>query len=111
MVLRTWVADLTTSLPSMVIFPLVGVKRVVIMEMVVDFPAPLGPKKPKISPSLTSKLTPFTARISLSKTFTRSLTSIILSIALPSFSQNTLHILVRDYIYFIYTQYYPYRLF
>jgi hypothetical protein len=29
--------------------------------MVVDFPAPLGPRKAKISPWATSKLTPFTA--------------------------------------------------
>ena len=31
------------------------------MRIVVDFPAPLGPKKPKISPRLTSKLTELTA--------------------------------------------------
>ena len=35
------------------------------MAMVVDLPAPLGPKKPKISPDATSKLTPRTASTSL----------------------------------------------
>ena len=31
------------------------------IEMVVDFPAPLGPRKPNVSPWTTSKLMPLTA--------------------------------------------------
>lgn len=33
------------------------------MEMVVDFPAPLGPNNPKTSPCWTEKLTPSTATV------------------------------------------------
>ena len=40
------------------------------MRMVVDLPAPLGPRKPKISPRLTSKLTRLTAT-KLPKRFSR----------------------------------------
>lgn len=36
-------------------FPLVGRSRVVSMFMVVDFPAPFGPRKAKISPAVTEK--------------------------------------------------------
>jgi hypothetical protein len=32
--------------------------------MVVDLPAPFGPRKPRISPGMTSKLTFFTASMS-----------------------------------------------
>jgi hypothetical protein len=45
------------SLPKMVALPLVGWIKASNVLMVVDFPAPLGPIKPKISPSLTLKLT------------------------------------------------------
>ena len=41
--------------------PLVGGRSVTIMRISVDFPAPFGPSRPKISPSLTSKLMPLTA--------------------------------------------------
>ena len=44
--------------------------------MVVDFPAPFGPRKPSTSPSLTEKDTPFTAGKS-PKFFFRFLTSSI----------------------------------
>ena len=41
--------------------PLVGCVRVVRIPMVVDFPAPLGPSSPKISPARISKETPSSA--------------------------------------------------
>ena len=41
--------------------PLVGESSVHSIFIVVVFPAPFGPKKPNISPSLTLKLTSFTA--------------------------------------------------
>ena len=43
--------------------PEVGGMTPVIIRIVVDFPAPFGPKKPKISPRLTVNETPFTARL------------------------------------------------
>jgi hypothetical protein len=42
--------------------PADGAKTPNIMLIVVVFPAPLGPNKPTISPALTSKEIPFTAR-------------------------------------------------
>src|SRR5207245_10816321 len=45
----------------MVTFPLVGLSRPAIMRMVVVLPAPLGPRKPWISPGSTERLTPSTA--------------------------------------------------
>jgi len=50
-----------TSWPAMMAFPLVTGISVVIMRMSVLLPAPLGPSKPKISPSATSKVMPPTA--------------------------------------------------
>src|SRR4030065_1275763 len=44
--------------------------------MVVDFPAPFGPRNPKISPFCTSKVTPSTA-VMPSNFLTRFLTSMI----------------------------------
>jgi hypothetical protein len=44
------------SPPSMLALPLVGLRIVISMLMVVVFPAPFGPKKPKISPCFTLKL-------------------------------------------------------
>ena len=43
------------SPPKIVAVPSVGFKTVMSMLMVVVFPAPLGPRKPKISPWLTLK--------------------------------------------------------
>ena len=43
------------------IFPLVGLSRVVSILMVVVLPAPFGPRKAKISPFCTSNETSFTA--------------------------------------------------
>ncbi len=50
-----------TSIPSMNADPLDGVRRVVRSETVVVFPAPFGPRNPKISPARTWKFTPSTA--------------------------------------------------
>ncbi len=41
--------------------PLVGRSKVLIMEIAVVFPAPLGPKSPKISPWFTEILRPLSA--------------------------------------------------
>src|ERR1700730_10487496 len=49
------------SIPSMSAVPEVGTRRPQSMRRVVVFPAPLAPRKPKISPRATSKLTPSTA--------------------------------------------------
>ena len=47
--------------PHTLILPQVGGMKPVIMRMVVDLPAPLGPRKPTTSPLLTSKETSSTA--------------------------------------------------
>ena len=60
--------------PQMVASPVVGVYKVDSMEMVVVFPAPLGPSRLKISPSLISKEIPLTA-VKSPYFFTRLLTS------------------------------------
>src|ERR1700722_1202142 len=52
-----------TSIPMMEVEPAVGTMKVVRTPMVVVFPAPLGPRRPKISPRDTSKLTPSTALV------------------------------------------------
>lgn len=51
----------TTSKPATRAVPPAGRTRVHSIEMVVDLPAPLGPRKPKVSPGATSKLMPRTA--------------------------------------------------
>src|SRR5699024_9045427 len=58
--------------------PLVGLIIVESILMVVLLPAPFGPKNPKISPSDTVKLTPFTASSSL-YCFFKSFTSTIVT--------------------------------
>ena len=65
------------SRPSISILPLVGRSSVVSILMVVVLPAPLGPRKAKISPMPTSKVTSRTAWIS-PKVFVRCSTRIIL---------------------------------
>src|SRR6185437_3574764 len=52
---------LRTSAPSMMAVPEVISSRVVIIRISVDLPAPLGPSRPKISPSSTAKETPSAA--------------------------------------------------
>ena len=54
-------ASRETSWPAMIAFPLVTGMSVVIMRMRVLLPAPLGPRRPKISPSATWKVMPLTA--------------------------------------------------
>jgi hypothetical protein len=49
--------------PSKNISPSVGGRRVEMMDIVVDLPAPLGPRRPNTSPLFTSKLMPSTAAI------------------------------------------------
>jgi hypothetical protein len=58
---RTLSASATTSKPLITAVPEVGGRSVVSMRMSVDLPAPFGPRRPKISPSSTVKLSPFTA--------------------------------------------------
>src|ERR1035437_1282757 len=50
-----------TSKPATVPVPAEGRRRPQSIRIVVDFPAPLGPRKPKISPRATSRLMPLTA--------------------------------------------------
>ncbi len=50
-----------TSSPAIDAVPDVGLSSVQSTEMVVDLPAPLGPRKPKISPRFTRRLMPRTA--------------------------------------------------
>ena len=52
-----------TSYPRTVAFPEVFLRRVVRTLIVVLFPAPLGPRNPKNSPSFTPKSMPLTALV------------------------------------------------
>src|SRR5262245_15021591 len=61
---RTSSLALTTSCPATWAVPAVGSTSVHSILMVVDLPAPLGPRKPNTSPAATSKSTPRTASIS-----------------------------------------------
>src|SRR2546430_12988949 len=80
------------SMPRTRIVPLVGMSRVASIFIVVVFPAPFGPRRPKISPGSTTRSIPSTARkrsrlscsrrsrcqivrLPRSKTFTRSFVS------------------------------------
>src|SRR3981081_708408 len=58
---RTVSASLRTSRPATQADPAIRGSRPVSILMTVVFPLPLGPRKPKISPFSTRKLTPFTA--------------------------------------------------
>src|SRR5687767_12758392 len=62
--------DSATSKPPMLTRPEVGGMKPVIMRMVVDLPAPFGPRKPSTSPRSTLKEMPSTARFA-PKAFTR----------------------------------------
>src|ERR1039457_451382 len=53
--------SVTMSKPATVPLPLLGGRMPQSIRMVVDFPAPFGPRKPNISPFLTSRLTLLTA--------------------------------------------------
>jgi hypothetical protein len=61
---RTASRSLVTSYPATAALPEVGVARVHRILIVVDLPAPFGPRKPNVSPGLTSKSMPRTASIS-----------------------------------------------
>src|SRR4051812_34949624 len=54
-------ACVLTSCPETATRPEVGLSSVQIILIVVDLPAPFGPRKPNISPGWTSKLTSLTA--------------------------------------------------
>src|SRR4051794_18052254 len=58
---RTASASFTTSWPQIVAWPDVDGINVVSMRISVDFPAPFGPSRAKISPCSTEKETPSTA--------------------------------------------------
>src|ERR1017187_1142871 len=62
--------------PPTVTLPSVGGMKPVIMRIVVDLPAPFGPRKPSTSPRSTENETPSTARLA-PKTFTKFSTLII----------------------------------
>src|SRR5580693_7761539 len=64
MLRRTVSRSRTTSYPATLAVPEVGSARVHRILIVVDFPAPFGPRKPKVSPAATSKSMPRTASIS-----------------------------------------------
>src|SRR3982751_942077 len=62
--------DSTTSKPPTVTLPELGGMKPVTMRMVVDLPAPFGPRKPSTSPRSTLNEMPSTARFR-PKAFTR----------------------------------------
>ena len=62
---RTWAALARTSSPATVAVPESAWARVVRILTVVDFPAPLGPSRPKTVPAGTAKLSPSRARTPL----------------------------------------------
>src|SRR3954471_15311586 len=62
--------DSATSKPPTATLPSVGGMKPVIIRMVVDLPAPFGPRKPSTSPRLTVNEIPSTARFA-PKDFTR----------------------------------------
>ena len=57
----TAIGSWSTSCPQTRAVPDVGVRNPTIIFMVVDFPAPFGPRKPRTSPRWTLKDTPSTA--------------------------------------------------
>src|SRR3954466_3599535 len=64
MLRRTSSRSLVTSCPATCALPALGVISVQSMLIVVDLPAPLGPRKPNVSPLWTSRSIPRTASIS-----------------------------------------------
>jgi hypothetical protein len=64
MLRRTASRSVVTSCPATQAVPEVGRASVHRILMVVDLPAPLGPRKPNVSPVRTSKSMPRTASIS-----------------------------------------------
>src|SRR3954452_19007338 len=77
---RTPTGSRSRSWPAIVAVPAVGRSNVVSIRRVVDLPAPLGPRKPTISPSSTDRPTPRTActsRLRVLKVRARPLASMI----------------------------------
>src|SRR5882672_1092820 len=68
----------TISKPPTLTVPSVGGMKPVIIRMVVDLPAPFGPRKPKTSPRSIENEIPSTARLA-PKAFAKLLTFIIVS--------------------------------
>src|SRR5579875_231565 len=64
MLRRTVSRCLVTSCPATLAVPEVGSARVHRILIVVDLPAPFGPRKPNVSPPATSKSMPRTASTS-----------------------------------------------
>jgi len=60
---RAAIVSCSISWPKIVAIPEVGLDTPVKMRMVVVLPAPLGPKKPNVSPSPTEKLISLSAVI------------------------------------------------
>src|SRR5664280_2907178 len=71
-------ACVPTSNPATVALPPLGARIPVRMRIVVDLPAPFGPRKPKIWPLGTSKLKRFTA-MKLPNRFSRPFTTTAMS--------------------------------
>jgi len=67
------------SAPATVAVPVVGAMKQVRIFIVVDLPAPFGPRKPRISPRRSSKLASFSAT-KLPYSFPRPEASIITSV-------------------------------
>ena len=61
---RTASRSRTTSCPATLACPAVGLASVHKILMVVDLPAPFGPRKPNVSPRATAKSMPRTASMS-----------------------------------------------
>src|SRR3990170_462216 len=96
---RTCVASLTMSNPLTFAVPEVGLRMVQSIEMVVVFPAPLGPSKPKTSPDSTAMSSSLTA-VSELNDFVSLLVSMALTIGCTLLS-GVLDIMGRDLYLFV----------
>src|SRR4030067_1207297 len=96
---RTCVASLTMSNPFTLAVPEVGLRMVQSIEIVVVFPAPLGPSKPKISPDSTAMFSSSTA-VSEFNDFVSLLVSIMLTIGCTRLSEG-LDIMGSDLYLFV----------
>jgi hypothetical protein len=70
-------------MPATRALPLLGWVSVVRTRTAVDFPAPLGPSRPKMVPASTDRLSPSSARTSGESILTSSFASIATSIWSP----------------------------
>src|ERR1051326_900811 len=85
----------TTSKPPTFTVPLVGGMKPVIIRIVVDLPAPFGPRKPNTSPRSTAKEMSLTASFE-PKALTRFLTSIMNLFLAWSSSRDFVGRVIRD---------------